>query len=119
VGTPESLQVSLRLSSKGTTPVALSQEQFAVIVSRPGMSDLYADASFTTNSPRVFTVQPNTSLSISLGASTNDLRFIQAWKALKPGKYQAQVHIGSGKTRLFDYEFMGQRHSNTYEFEIR
>ena len=119
VGRPEELVISLQVSAKGTTPIALSQEQFAVSFFRRGITEFYADASFATNSPKVFTVQPNSTVTISLGVATNDVEFTQSWKALRPGKYLTRVHVGSGRRRLFDYEFMGQRHSNAYEFEIK
>lgn len=119
VSRPESLLATLEVFVIGATPVALSQDQFALELFQFHTVDVYTEALFGTNCPPIITLQPGTTNTIVLGLSTNDVKFLSTWKALKPGTYTLIVHVGSGRRRHFDYQFMGQRHSNKYEFDIR
>ncbi|HXI71018.1 MAG TPA: hypothetical protein VNN22_11750 [Verrucomicrobiae bacterium] len=116
---PESLQITLELSAIGQTPLALSQDQFAVEISAPRSFAVKSDAFFGTNAPHIFTVLPGETNTITLGMSTNGVVFADDWKTAKLGKCFVQVHVGSSKWRHFDYEFMAQRHSNRYEIELK
>jgi hypothetical protein len=105
---PELMRVRLELSAEGKGPVALSQEQFVITVSP--YPYVYVKPTFETNAPRVFTIGPDKPLTVSCTVPT---------AAFKPGKQRFDVGIGSGKTREFDYQYLGQGHSENYEIEVK
>jgi len=115
---PQHLQVTFELVAVGKTPVAVAQDQFGILISKRRW---YFDSglSFTNGAPRIFTVSPDTRLTINATVLlTNKWDEKQRWIELSPGQYGAQIFIGSGKTRQFDYQWMGQMSSDRLEFEI-
>jgi hypothetical protein len=68
------------------------------------------DPTFETNAQRVFTIGPDKPAILSFTVPT---------AAFKPGKQRFDVSIGSGKTRKFDYQFLGMAHSENYEIEVK
>ncbi len=108
VAKPEAVRITLEISAEGKAPVALSQEQF--IINASVSPYVQIEPSFETNAPRIFTISPGQPVTVSLQVST---------ASLKPGKYQLDASIGSGKTRQFDYQYLGMAHSQNYEVEIK
>ena len=114
------LELALELSCEGKTMVAVSQEQFSIHIYTDQQPYLFVgDASFPTNAPRVFTVKPQKSSTLSVTTSTNHLRDGKSWSDLPPGIYTLRVYIGSGKTPQFDYQWLGQTYSDDYKLVIK
>jgi hypothetical protein len=105
---PKPLRIELQISAEGKGPVALSQDQFIITASVSPYVQI--EPTFETTAPRIFTISPGKPITASLFLSTT---------SLKPGKYHLTVDTGSGKTRQFDYQYMGQTHSQNYEVEVR
>jgi hypothetical protein len=112
------LSLKLELVPTGRTPVAIDRANFAFELSRPGVySQDYGDVIFSNNAPEIIVVQPGTNLVVNAMILTNSSN--QPWNRYGHGKYDLRVSTGSGKRRHFDYEWMGQLHSDRYEFEVK
>jgi hypothetical protein len=112
------LLVTFKIISTGKTPVAIAQENIGFELWRPGIySRKGGDLLFSNSVPRVVVVQPGSNVVINAMILTNAQN--EAWSVLGPGKYGLQISTGSGKTQNFDYEWMGQLHSDSYEFEVK
>ena len=108
VSKPAAVKITLEISAEGKAPVALSQDQF--IITASVFPYVQIEPTFETNAPRILTISPGKPVTVSLLVST---------ATLKSGKYQLTVDTGSGKTRQFDYQYLGQAHSQNYEVEIK
>jgi hypothetical protein len=111
------LELTVELTADGKTPVSVSREQFSVHISP--YPSFIADAIFPTNAPQVFTVPSQKSVSFTLSVSTNRFDRGERWSELRPGKHTIQVYLNSGKSREFDYQFLGQTYSDSHEIEIK
>jgi hypothetical protein len=101
----------------GKTPVAIAQENIGFEIWQAGrFSRTGGDLLFSNSVPRVITVLSGSNVTVNAMILTNTRS--QAWSVLGPGKYGLQISTGSGKTQHFDYEWMGQLHSDSYEFEF-
>jgi hypothetical protein len=105
---PELMKVTLEMSAEGKGPVALSQGQIGVTVSP--YPYVYVKPTFETNAPLVFIIRPDKPVIVSFTVPTANFR---------PGKQRFDVGFGSGKTQEFDYQFLGQGHSENYEIEVK
>jgi hypothetical protein len=115
---PESLEITLELAATGKTPVAISQNHFGVRIG-PLYPQFDTDVVFGTNSPHIFIAKPDKPVSLTFTVSTNGSHFLAYWTNLKPGRHTVKVLIGCDKGQHFDYEYMGQWHSDDCEFELK
>jgi hypothetical protein len=114
----EPLLVTFKMISTGKTPVAIAQENIGFELWRPGLfSRKGGNLLFSNSVPKVVVVQPGSNAVVNAMILTNSRK--EAWSVLGPGKYGLQISTGSGKTQHFDYEWMGQLHSDSYEFEVK
>jgi hypothetical protein len=114
------LEISFSLAAVGgSTPVAVSQEQFSIHIMTPErLSEFEGNALFPSDAPRIFTVLPSRPLALS--ATTLTDRFnSRGWSSLPPGRYTVRVYINSDKQRQFDYQWLGQNYSDDYPFDIQ
>ena len=115
------LQITLELAADGKTPLALSQDQFTIQIFTDKQPVALFDgyASFAMNAPKVFTVSPNKPSTLTMSAFTNRFGRGEWWYELPPGSYTLRVYINSGKTREFDYQWLGQNFTADYKLFIK
>jgi len=114
------LQITLELAADGKTPLALSQQQFSVHIFTDQQPYLFVGhASFATNAPKLFTASPQKPVTLTLTTSTNRFGGGERWSQLPPAKYTLRVYINSGKTREFDYQWLGQNFTDDYKLVIK
>lgn len=114
------LSVTFEMAARGTGAVTVAQQQFSLHISTRSQPYLFvSDLQFTTNAARLFTFEPHVAATLTVTSSTNRHGVPVTWSALKPGRYSARVYINGGKTREFDYQWLGQTYSDDYEITIR
>lgn len=112
------LLVTVEMAARGKTPVAISRENFAFEVWRPGVySTSVGDVLFTNVAEQAITVLPGQKIILKALISTNSQN--QVWSTPGRGRYGLQISTGASKTQHYDYEWMGQVHSVPYEFEVK
>lgn len=116
------LSVTFEMAARGTGAFTVAQQQFSLHISTPRQPYLFvSDLQFSNSAPpRLFAIEPHTAATLTVTSSTNrDGVLPHIWSALKPGKYSVRVYINGGKTRDFDYQWLGQTYSDEYELTIR
>jgi len=117
-GKPRPLEVSLRLSTDGKTPIALSRSQFSILIMTKHDADGFrSGVLFNDVDGDVVKILPNQSLTISL-LTTKDRYGSQAGD-LPSGTYTVRVYVNSGKSQEFDYQWLGQTYSDDYTFVMK
>jgi hypothetical protein len=113
-----SLKIVFKITTVGKTPIAVSQENLAYELKLSGKSSAYyGDLVFPATEPQILIVQPHTNRIVAVTITKDN--FNRIWSASGPGTYDIRICSGSGKSRHFDYEFMGQSHSAPYIFEVK
>jgi hypothetical protein len=114
----EPLQVTFEMITQGKTPVAVSLENFAFEIWLKGnSSSSYGDLVFSNTVPEVIIAHPKTNLLLIATITTNN--FHRVWSYLGPGEYGIRISSGCRKSQYFDYEYMGQVHSDACEFVVK
>ena len=113
----EPLQIIIELTATGKTPIALDHAQFGFKIWKPKAVAFQGDLQFYNDVTNIISIFPNTNLVVNAAINTNDLN--QSWHSLAPGSYNLQIDVGSGKLRQFDYQYMGQVHSEVYSLELK
>jgi hypothetical protein len=99
--------------------VALSQEQITVSIQTENEPYLFqGKPTFPKDAPNIFTVTATKSTTLSFAVSTNEFGHHEHWSKLPKGRYKLRVYVNSGKTREFDYQWLGQTYSDSYNLKI-
>jgi hypothetical protein len=114
------LQVTLEIAAKGPTPLALSQDQFSVHIDDGQKPYLFVcKAFFAKDAPKVFKILPENPCTVTLTTFTNIFGHGEYWSDLPNGTYVLTVCINGGKTRRFDYQWLGLNYSDGFKLVIR
>ena len=124
------LKISLQLTAEGSTLLTLSRDQFSVHLTPGGKAvSFISNAVFSASAKELFLVEPGRPSNLAFFSSTNrigeSLVFAdvpvedrERWSDLPPGEYVLRVYINGPRIREFDYQWIGQAHSNDYVLVI-
>ena len=116
---PKLLSVSVTMEAIGHGPVALAQDQFSVSISTQNEPYLFSsDAIFPATTAKTIKIEPDNPLTVTIKVDKNRFGMKESWSALQKGVYELQIRVNSGKSRDFDYQWLGQTYSKARKIKI-
>ena len=107
------MEIKFKISVSGKTPIAICQSNFVTKLEARDLNSFYWGVlDFPTNTPKIVIARPGKPLVITATSVYASRGGHLKWRDIPPNEYLLFIGVGSGKSRMFDYEFLGGANSN-------
>jgi hypothetical protein len=116
---PNFLTLTVTVGATGKGQLALNQEQFTVSISTKNKASWFsAHAVFPELQPKNFLIVSGKPQVIKIQISKDRFGKKESWRQLPDGNYQIQVRLNSGKSKEFDFQWLGQTYSKSKNIKL-
>jgi len=113
------LEIVFTLKASKMSPVAVAQHSFGVVISDESHPwQFVATPTFPSEKENVLIVQPGSSIHLKATALADNHDKKKTWYSLPAGEYKMRIYAWGGKSREFDYQWLGQTYSDDYKLTI-
>ena len=118
--TPNSpLEIVFTLKASKTSPVAVAQSSFGVVISDKSHPWLFvATPNFPSEKEKVLIAQPGHPIHLKATALADNHDQKKTWYSLPAGEHEMRIYAWGGKSLEFDYQWLGQTYSDDYRLMI-